>query len=95
MSVKLHEITRKLVQRNKLSSTEKCSWFSRFCVDMTTREIVSLQNYFKVLPYNRIFVWPQDVSEAVERLVILANGFAKKFRKIPQEQIVLSEQRQE
>jgi len=68
MCVKLHEITKKLVQGKKLSSSEKYSWISRFCVDMTSREIVYPQYYFKVQPYNRIFVWPEDVTEAVGRL---------------------------
>ena len=37
-------------------------------MDMTTREIYFPQDYYNVAPYNRIFVWPQDVMEAVARL---------------------------
>ncbi len=49
-------------------STEKYSWISRFCLDMTTREIFYPQDYFKVQPYNRIFIWAEDVTDAVGKL---------------------------
>ncbi|UZJ42805.1 thermonuclease family protein [Prosthecochloris sp. SCSIO W1101] len=68
MCVKLYEVTRKIVQGKRLSNREKYSWISRFCMDMTTREIYYPQSYFKVKPYNRIFIWPEDVTEAVGRL---------------------------
>lgn len=71
MCVKLFKITKKLMNGRKLSSTEKAGWISRYCVDMTTGEIYYPQNYFKVEPYNRIFIWPQDVTEAVARLNLL------------------------
>jgi len=35
---------------------------------MTTREIFEPQDYYKVLPYNRIFIWPEDVTEAVGKM---------------------------
>lgn len=38
---------------------------------MTTREIFDPQNYHKVAPYNRIFIWPKDVAEAVGRMNLL------------------------
>jgi len=68
MCVKLHEVTKKLVDGKKLSSAEKYGWISRYCVDMTTKEIFYPQDYFKVQPYNRIFVWPKDVIEAVAKM---------------------------
>jgi endonuclease YncB( thermonuclease family) len=71
MCVRLYEVTKKLVQGRKLSSAEKYSWISRFCVDMTTREIHYPTSYFKVPPFNRIFIWPEDVAEAVGKLNLL------------------------
>jgi endonuclease YncB( thermonuclease family) len=71
MCVKLFEVTKKLAQGRKLSSAERYSWISRFCVDVTTREIHYPQDYFKVEPHNRIFIWPQDVTEAVGKLNLL------------------------
>lgn len=68
MCVKLYDITKKLVQGRKLSGSRRSAWISRYCVDMTTREIHYPQDYFKVPPYNRIFIWPNDVTEAVGRL---------------------------
>jgi hypothetical protein len=55
----------------KLSSRERSGWITRYCVDMTTREIFYPQNYHKVAQYNRIFVWPDDVAEAVGRMNLL------------------------
>lgn len=66
--VRLYEITKKLVQGKKLSASERYAWISRYCVDITTREIHYPQRYFQVKPYNRIFIWPDGVSDAVSKL---------------------------
>jgi endonuclease YncB( thermonuclease family) len=66
--VKLFDVTQKLVSGRKVSSSEKRGWISRYCVDITTREIFYPQDYFKVEPYDRIFIWSADVTEAVGRL---------------------------
>lgn len=71
MCVRLHEITKRLVNRERLSRRERYGWISRYCVDMTTREVFYPQDYFKVKPYNRIFVWPDDVAEAVAKMNLL------------------------
>jgi endonuclease YncB( thermonuclease family) len=71
MVVKLYEVTRKLVAGESLSSRERYSWISRYCVDMTSREIYHPQDYYWVAPYNRIFIWPQDVSAAVGKMNLL------------------------
>jgi endonuclease YncB( thermonuclease family) len=68
MCVKLHEITAKLIAGQTLPAKERTAWISRHCLDMTTRLIYSPQDYFRVEPCNRIFVWPQDVAEAAARL---------------------------
>jgi len=71
MCVKLYDATRKLVAGRKLSSKEKYGWISRFCTDMTTREIFYPLDYYRVKPYNRIFIWPEDVTEAVGKLNLM------------------------
>jgi endonuclease YncB( thermonuclease family) len=76
MCVKLYQVTKKLVGGEKLSGEEKRGWISRYCADMTTREVFFPQDYFKVKPYNRIFVWPKDISEAVGRMNLLPAGTA-------------------
>ncbi len=68
MCVRLYEVTKKLVVGEKVSSRERSGWITRYCVAMTTREIFYPQNYYKVGPYNRIFIWPDDVAEAVGRM---------------------------
>jgi hypothetical protein len=71
MCVRLYDVTKKLVAGKKVSSRERYGWITRYCVDMTSREIFYPQNYHKVAPYNRIFVWPDDVAEAVGRMNLL------------------------
>ena len=71
MCVRLYDITKKLVDGQKLSSAERYAWITRYCVDMTTREIFYPQSYYKVAPYNRIFIWAEDVAEAVGRMNLL------------------------
>lgn len=71
MCYRLWDLTRKLEQGKKLSTRERSGWVRRYCVDMTTRGIYEPQDYFKVKPYNRVFVWPQDVGEAVAAMNLL------------------------
>jgi len=74
MCVKLHDVTKKLLGKKKLSRSEREGWISRYCLDMTTREVFFPQDYFKVKPYNRIFVWPKDIAEAVGKMNLLPAG---------------------
>lgn len=68
MCYKLWDVTNKLVKGQKLSSSQRYGWIERFCADMTTRQIYYPQDYWKVAPYDRLFIWPQEVTEAVGRL---------------------------
>jgi endonuclease YncB( thermonuclease family) len=65
MMVRLHEITKQIIDGKNLSSKDRYSWIDRYCADMTTQEIFFPQDYFRVETYNRIFIWPADVAEAV------------------------------
>lgn len=71
MCVRLHDVVEKLVEGKKLSSVERNAWIERYCADMTTREIFPPQCYYKVPPYNRLFIWPVDVNEAVACLNLI------------------------
>jgi hypothetical protein len=44
------------------------NWVERFCADMTTKAIFYPEEYYRVPPYNRIFIWSQDVNDAVGKL---------------------------
>jgi endonuclease YncB( thermonuclease family) len=68
MCVKLYNVTKRLVEGESLSSREKYGWISRYCVDMTSREIFEPQDYHRVAPWNRIFIWPEDVAAAVGKM---------------------------
>ncbi len=69
---KLWEITKKLKDGKKLTSAEKYNWITRYCADMTARQIYEPQNYIEVEPYNRIFIWAEDVTEAVGKMNLAA-----------------------
>jgi endonuclease YncB( thermonuclease family) len=71
MAVKLFKVTQRLLAGESLSSYERKSWVSRYCIDLTTQEIFLPEHYFRVAPYNRLFIWPDDVSEAVGKLNLL------------------------
>jgi len=51
-----------------VAGRERESWITRYCVNMVSREIFTPQRYVKVKPYDRIFIWPQDVNDAVAKL---------------------------
>jgi endonuclease YncB( thermonuclease family) len=71
MCVRLHQITKKLVKGQSLSSRDRYGWISRYCLDMTTREMFFPQDYHKVRVYNRVFVWPEDAVEAIASLNLI------------------------
>jgi endonuclease YncB( thermonuclease family) len=72
MAIKLFNITQKLVAGQTVSSAQRDSWVTRYCADMTTHEVFYPYDYFRVAPYNRLFIWPDDVNEAVGRLNLIA-----------------------
>ena len=72
MCIRLREIAKKLVDGEKLYGSKKYDWIERYCVDMTNRQIYFPQDYYKVQPYDRIFVWPKDVVDAVAKLNLVS-----------------------
>jgi endonuclease YncB( thermonuclease family) len=68
MCVRLFQVTQKLVKGEKVASADRENWVDRYCADMTTNEIFVQQDYYRVPPYNRLFIWPQDVTDAVGKL---------------------------
>jgi endonuclease YncB( thermonuclease family) len=65
---KLFQITRRLVGGEDLSGEDAHAWRERYCVDMRTRTLHGPEDYFGVHPEYRLWIWPQDLSEAVSRL---------------------------
>jgi endonuclease YncB( thermonuclease family) len=68
MCVKLFDVTKKLTSGQTVARAERDGWIERYCADMTTREIFFPQDYFRVKPYNRLFIWAKDVTDAVSKL---------------------------
>jgi endonuclease YncB( thermonuclease family) len=65
MCIKLHKTTKKLLNGERLSTAERYGWVERYCFDITTREVYGPQDYIKVEPYARAFVFPVDMRTAV------------------------------
>lgn len=68
MCVKLYNVTEKIVNGETVSSRVREGWVTRYCVDLTSQTIYFPQHYYRVAPYNRLFIWPKDVREAVSSL---------------------------
>jgi len=65
---KLFRVTKKIVDGVSLDAGEARSWRERYCVDMRSRRLHGPEGYAGVPPEYRLWIWPQDVSEAVSRL---------------------------
>ncbi len=71
MCVRLYQVTDKLVQNQRVTSAERYGWVERYCADMTTQQIWEPQQYIRVPPPNRLFIWPKDVQAAVGRMNLI------------------------
>ncbi|MFF3290882.1 thermonuclease family protein [Streptomyces sp. NPDC003023] len=65
---KLHSVTKKKTEGSPLTAVQELSWRQRYCADLRTRELHGPEDYFLVDPVYRLWLWPQDVQEAVGRL---------------------------
>jgi endonuclease YncB( thermonuclease family) len=64
---KLFDITHKKVNNLPLKVHER-SWRERYCVDLRTRVLHGPEDYFDIDPEYRLWLWPQDLRDAVARL---------------------------
>jgi endonuclease YncB( thermonuclease family) len=65
---RLLQLKVRLDKGEKVPPAELWSWTSRYCADMTTRLLYRPQRYFEVAPEDRLFIWPEDVRDAVGKL---------------------------
>lgn len=65
MCIKLHKATKRLVAGENLKSWEREGWVQRYCFDLTTRQVFDPQDYIKVPPEARGFIFPNDMRRAV------------------------------
>lgn len=65
---KLFRITRKKVENQPLPASGDRGWRERYCVDMRTRVLHGPEDYVRIEPEYRLWIWPQDLKDAVSRL---------------------------
>jgi len=72
MCKRLYSTTKKMVvDGDPMYGSRRYDWISRYCVDMMDRRIYYPQDYYMVEPFNRIFIWPKDVVEAVAKMNLI------------------------
>jgi endonuclease YncB( thermonuclease family) len=65
---KLYRIAKKKDDNQAVDPVEAKSWRERYCADMRTRTLFGPEDYFGVDPAYRLWIWPQDLNEAIARL---------------------------
>lgn len=68
MCEKLYSITKKIVGGTNLSYRDRLGWRSRYCLDMRDRVLFGPEDYMNVPPPYRIWIWPDDVQDAMGML---------------------------
>jgi len=68
MCEKLFTITRKIAQGTPLSYRDRIAWRSRYCLDMRDRVLHGPEDYMDIPPPYRIWLWPDDVQDAIGTL---------------------------
>lgn len=71
MCIKLHAQCKKAKASEGFFVNEG-KWVQRYCVDMTTLKVYKPQRYHKVKPYDRLFIWGDDIRKAVGELNLQA-----------------------
>lgn len=68
MCTKLIKLMIKSHSSNQPSSKEWSGWIDRYCADISTAMMYRPQDYVRVKPWNRLFIWPADARKAVADL---------------------------
>lgn len=74
MVEKLYQVTKKLVAGEKVSSRDRYGWRSRYCADISTKELFGPEDYMSVSPPLRLWIWPEAVQDAVSKLNLIPSG---------------------
>lgn len=68
MLEKLVLILQKQQNGEEIERDQWSGWISRYCADIETGYIFAPTEYFRVKPWNRLFIWKDQVREAVSAL---------------------------
>jgi hypothetical protein len=64
---KLFDIAKNIIVDNEKPKDPR-GWRERYCVDMRSRVLFGPEDYFEVDPIYRLWLWPDDVRDAVGKL---------------------------
>ena len=68
MVEKLYDITKKVAAGTSMSWPDRLAWRSRYAFDLRDRVLYGPEGYMNVPPPYRIWLWPDDVQEAIGAL---------------------------
>jgi endonuclease YncB( thermonuclease family) len=68
MVERLHDVTRDLVAGQQVTAQRRFSWRERYCADMRDRAVYLPEDYIRVPPAYRLFIWPDRLREAIAQL---------------------------
>jgi len=71
MCEKLYDISKKIAEGSRLSEKQQVRWRSRYCVDMRNRQIFGPENYLTTPEPYRLWIWPDDVQQAIGQLNLI------------------------
>ena len=73
MCDKLHGIGKKLADGEDLRTSTRLGWRSRYCADLRDRKLYGPEEYMAVPVAYRLWLWPDDVQEAIGMLNLIPN----------------------
>lgn len=68
MVERLHGVTRDIVAGQQVTAQRRFSWRERYCADMRDRAVYLPEDYIRVPPAYRLFIWPDRLRDAVAQL---------------------------
>ena len=73
MCEKLYKITKKIVEGESLPYPKQLGWRTQYCADMRDRKLFGPENYFDIPEPYRLWIWPNDVQQAISMLNLIPN----------------------
>ncbi len=68
MCEKLYNITKKIVNGDRLHYSRQIAWRSRYCADMRNRRLYGPEEYMTIPEQYRLWIWPDDVQKSISML---------------------------
>ncbi len=74
MAERLAALRKAVKAGRRVQAEDWFGWIERYCCDIETALLYGPQDYVKVAPWNRLFIWPRDVRRAVAELNLTPAG---------------------